>query len=337
MTNITVDINYCATRILNGDLVAFPTETVYGLGANIYNENAINKIFKYKERPNSNPLIIHIYNFNQLIELTELKDEELKIVKKITDIFWPGALTLILPKSKKVNYNLTAGTEFVGIRMPSNKIALDLLKKSNVPIAAPSANKYCHVSPTNYKHVIEDFKNKELTIIPNDKEILDIGIESSIFGFDFKNKIFELLRPGFITINMMSNVLPEFTYKINSKKDNVPGSHNKHYAINKKTFLLTDSSEITFDKNKVSFIDFTSKYQKCNFNKYYSISTEFNYIFAMQNLYNILREVEKDNTEYLIIYLPKENNQNYDAIYNRLIRCCSGNIIKNNTLVNLKL
>jgi len=337
MTTVTEDLNKCANEIINGNLVAFPTETVYGIGASIYNENAINKIFKYKGRPNTNPLIVHIHNYKQLEEITNLTERDLKLVKKITDILWPGPLTLILPKSNKVSKIITANTDYIGVRMPSNKIALDFLKKCNVPVAAPSANKYCHVSPTNYKHVLKEFKNLELAIIPNHSEILDIGIESSIFKLNFEDNVIELLRPGFITFDMLTNILPNFDTINNFEENNVPGSDKKHYAIKKKTFLLTKNLDINLNKDSISFLDFGDKYKSYGFKYYHTLSKNYDFYKAMQNLYSKLHFIENDNTELLIIYFPEENNKYYEVIYNRLIRCCSGNLINNNfNLLNSK-
>lgn len=334
MAVITKDIQKCADEILKGNIVSFPTETVYGLGANIFNQDAIQKIFMFKERPNDNPLIVHIHSFNQLEELTSLSNEELKIVEKVTKILWPGPITLILPKSDLVNYSLTAGTEFVGLRIPDNQLALELLKICNVPIAAPSANKYCHVSPTTYNHVFDDFKDLPIHIINDNIYESTIGIESSIYKFEFEDKNIKLLRPGFITPDILQSLVPEFNIVNNFNESNTPGSHYKHYAINKETYLLTNKSKIPYNKNEVSFIDFGHEYKSYGFKFYHSMSLDCNYVEAMKNIYKILRDVENETTNYLIINLPEKKCDYYNVLYNRLIRCSSGNIINKTKKLN---
>lgn len=335
MAEITDNLDDCAKHISNGGLVSFPTETVYGLGASIYNKEAIQKIFDYKERPKSNPLIVHIYEFNQIYKLVNLPEEKINIIKQITDQLWPGPLTLVLPKSKMVDDIVTSGSEYIGIRLPDNDIAINFLKKCNVPIAAPSANKYCHVSPTHHDHVMNDFKNLPIKIIKNNKDTLNIGIESSIIKIDFEENVITYLRPGFITPNIFNSIirydkwLNKFKFNNKFNETCTPGSNKKHYTINKKTYLLVDNSNIPFNKNEISFIDFGDQYKKYGFNKYYTMSKSRNFLDAMKEIYSILRKIESDDTKYLIIYFPKTDNQFYDAIYNRLIKCSSGNIIRN--------
>ncbi|MBI2110128.1 threonylcarbamoyl-AMP synthase, partial [Candidatus Woesearchaeota archaeon] len=142
--------------LISGEIVAFPTETVYGLGACALNKNAVKKIFKVKGRPADDPLIVHIGNLEDIKRLTkEIPPKAMILMKK----FWPGPLTLVLRKSSKVPLEVSAGLETVAVRMPANKIALELCRKTG-PIAAPSANSFGKPSPTKAKHVYEDLKNK---------------------------------------------------------------------------------------------------------------------------------------------------------------------------------
>ena len=178
----------CSKYLKNGSIVAFPTETVYGLGGNAFNEDAIKKIYLVKERPTTDPLIIHIDSVTRLIEcnlvdLTEL-ELEFETVKMFADKFWPGPLNIILKSFLNVPELVTAGS---GIRIPNNDLALSLIKNSNLPIAAPSANKFGHISPTLISHVEKNFKNQNIINEPvyilEDNVECDIGIESTIIKF----------------------------------------------------------------------------------------------------------------------------------------------------------
>ncbi len=197
--HISDKVATAARYIQQGKLVAFPTETVYGLGANALDSMAVAKIFELKERPSFDPLIIHIAHMDQLEKLVLNEDER---VFKLAEKFWPGPLTMVLPKSQIVPEIVTSGLPTVGIRMPGNAIALELIRKAECPIAAPSANKFGRISPTTAAHV-----KKQL---PNIDYILDggkttVGIESTIIrltdaGFQIRN--------GVITREDLETILP---------------------------------------------------------------------------------------------------------------------------------
>ncbi len=328
MAELTNNIEDCSNHIKLGGLVSFPTETVYGLGANIHDLDSLISIFKVKQRPLNNPLIVHIHDFSQLRKLVNISDSDMELVKVITDKFWPGPLTILFPKSDLVNNLVSGNTNFVGIRMPANDISLEFLKKCEVPIAAPSANKYCHVSPTHYKHVYQEFKNQPIKILKEEDTKFSIGIESTIIKINFDEKKITFLRPGFITKNMIQAACNSnknfFTYEYNLEKEIVPGSNFKHYSINKETYLLEINCDIMID-DKTTFLDFGTEYKDKNFKNYYTMSEKGDLLEAMQNIYSLLWEIEKNNTKVLIIYLPKINSQFYNGLYNRIIKCCSGN------------
>jgi len=151
------NIKKAAKFLKNGEPIAFPTETVYGLGTNIYNKKSIAKVFEIKQRPFFDPLIVHIANLKQLEKVAKVEDERIYLLAKH---FWPGPLTLILPKQKSVPYLVTAGLETVAVRMPQNIIALSLIQELNLPIAAPSANLFTHLSPTTAEHVDKQLGDK---------------------------------------------------------------------------------------------------------------------------------------------------------------------------------
>lgn len=214
-----------------GELVAFPTETVYGLGGDALDDEAAKKIYAAKGRPSDNPLIVHIASCDALQELAV---EVPKIAYDLADRFWPGPMTIILKKSPIVPYGTTGGLDTVAIRMPSHPVAHRLIAESNVYIAAPSANLSGRPSPTTAKHVIQDMDGRIAMII--DGGNCDIGLESTIIDLT-QNKPM-ILRPGFITLEQMREVVPDVEYDpaVISKQMNknivakAPGMKYRHYA-----------------------------------------------------------------------------------------------------------
>lgn len=212
-----------ARIIKEGGLVVFPTETVYGLGANAFDENAVADIFKAKGRPQDNPLIVHISSLEQVKDIAvDIPDEFYKLAEK----FMPGPLTVILKKSAKVPYAVTAGGETVGIRMPKNVYARELIAKS-YPLAAPSANRSKHISPTTAQHVYEDLKG-EIPLILDDGAC-DVGIESTVL--DLTVDVPTILRPGAVTADMLLDIVGAVSQ--NGKVIKIakaPGMKYTHYA-----------------------------------------------------------------------------------------------------------
>jgi L-threonylcarbamoyladenylate synthase len=237
--NIEVElIDYAAEVIKKGGLVAFPTETVYGIGANSFDEEAVKKIFIAKGRPQDNPLILHIASIDQIYDLAEEFPEK---AKKLVKKFWPGPLTVVLKKSPKVPYINTAGMDTVAIRMPSNPIAHLLIKRAGVPISAPSANVSGRPSPTDASHVIEDLYGKVDVIIDGGK--CDVGLESTVI--DLTEEIPVILRPGAVTVNMIREVLGEvrldpFLLKKPDRdiKPKSPGMKYKHYSPKAEVYIV---------------------------------------------------------------------------------------------------
>lgn len=230
-TNPTKEELQTAAGILqNGGLVAFPTETVYGLGGNGLRADAAKKIYEAKGRPSDNPLIIHIADIESLSRLTDSIPEKARI---LAEKFWPGPLTMIFPKSSQVPYGTTGGLDTVAVRMPSHPAALALIRESGVLIAAPSANTSGRPSPTKASHVKEDLDGKIDLIL--DGGTVGIGIESTIV--DMTQEPPMILRPGYITKEMLEETIGTVTIDkaILSKADSslkpkAPGMKYKHYA-----------------------------------------------------------------------------------------------------------
>lgn len=221
-----------AGKILrDGGLVAFPTETVYGLGADALDEKASAKIYAAKGRPSDNPLIVHIADVNALYDLaSEVPEKALVLAEK----FWPGPLTMILKKQDKVPDSITGGLGTVAIRMPSHPVAAELIRRSGVYIAAPSANTSGRPSPTTAQHVYEDLNGRIDMIIDSGK--VDIGLESTIV--DLTGEIPTILRPGYITRAMLEEVVGPVTidkailaeHEDPNLRPKAPGMKYKHYA-----------------------------------------------------------------------------------------------------------
>ncbi|WP_341875812.1 L-threonylcarbamoyladenylate synthase [Defluviitalea saccharophila] len=233
-----VTIKEAAQIIQAGGLVAFPTETVYGLGANALDEASVKKIFQAKGRPSDNPLIVHISSREELPPLVEYIPEKAQI---LMDAFWPGPLTLIFPKSDSIPYSITAGLATVAIRLPQNKIARALIEAAQVPIAAPSANTSGKPSPTKASHVIEDLNGK-IEMILDGGSVL-VGLESTVV--DVTGDIPMILRPGGVTKEMLEEAVGEvlvdpaiLSQKALTSIPKSPGMKYKHYAPKAKVTIV---------------------------------------------------------------------------------------------------
>lgn len=234
LKNSDADILTASEILKNGGLVAIPTETVYGLGANAFSKDASLKIFKAKGRPADNPLIVHIYDFKQLKDIvSEVNENAEKLIKK----FWPGPLTVVMKKSDKIPCEVSAGLDTVAVRMPSHKDAQRLLRTCDIPIAAPSANTSGKPSPTTAKHVYDDMNGKIDAIL--DGGSCRVGLESTVV--DVTDDIPRLLRPGGITYEQLCDtlgtVIKNYEYK-NGEIPRSPGVKYKHYAPNTDVYVL---------------------------------------------------------------------------------------------------
>ena len=221
-----------ASLIRSGQLVAFPTETVYGLGANAYDDLAVSKIFEAKGRPSDNPLIVHIENMNLLGDIAVGIPDDFYI---LYERFMPGPLTVVLLKNRKIGDAVTAGLETVAVRFPRHRTAVELIKRSGCPIAAPSANISAHISPTSAGHVFDDLNGKIPMIIDGGE--CSVGIESTVL--DMTGDIPIILRPGSVTYDMLRKVLKEVIPHSNSSntaglsgKPASPGMKYRHYSPN---------------------------------------------------------------------------------------------------------
>ena len=322
------DLKEAAECIKHGKLVLFPTETVYGIGANGLNSEAIKNIFIAKNRAQDNPLILHISNISMIdIIAKDINDLE----KKLINNFFPGPLTIILKRKDIVPDIVTGCLDTVGIRMPSNKIARDLIELSNTPIAAPSANISGKPSGTNIKDIFNELNDKVDYII--DGGDTQIGLESTVIKV-IDNKI-HILRPGKITyedLRKYAEVVIDENI-LGSLKDNTkilsPGMKYKHYAPNTKCILI-------YSKDKNKLINEIKKFENektliiINDNKLNIFQNAIGYGSTLEeishNIFKLLRKADKANKDLIIIEGVNPEGLGL-AIMNRLIRACSHNYI----------
>lgn len=259
-TTITNSVKIAADIIKKGNVAAFPTETVYGIGANAYNEKAVRKIFKAKGRPADNPLIVHIARKK---DISVLSKDITPSAKKIIKEFFPGPVTVILKKNEIVPDVVTAGLDTIAIRMPASKIARELIMLSGVPIAAPSANLSGSPSPTNFIHVLKDMRNKIPCVLvgPDAK----YGLESTVI--DCTGKYPVILRPGSVTLEQIKKLDKNAVYQKRVGKVKSPGQKYKHYAPKAKVkFVKHETSNVKRETSNVkrgkAYIGLNKKFTK---------------------------------------------------------------------------
>lgn len=334
---LNIDLNKieeASICIKQGKIVLFPTETVYGIGANALDKNAVDKIFKAKGRASDNPLIVHICNLEMLNNLVQEIGE---IEQKLIDNFWPGPLTIIFKRKECVPNNVTAGLETVGIRMPSNKIARKLIELAKLPIAAPSANISGKPSGTKIEDIIDELDGKVDYIL--DAGMVDIGVESTVVRI-VENKV-HILRPGKITVEDIKklglNVIVEKQIMEEcspNQKVMSPGMKYRHYAPNTKCLLVysDDENKMIEEINKqientgnVLVLGRTSHLDKYNTNNKLDMGESLEDI--SKNIFTLLRKVDKYKVSLVIIEGVKKEGLGL-AIMNRLIRACEHNYIE---------
>jgi len=321
-----------ADILAGGGLVAFPTETVYGLGAVINHEAALHDIFQVKGRPDDNPLILHIWHHRQLSEITETVDPR---YQRLIDAFWPGPLTLIFPKKAEISSTVTAGLPTVAVRMPSHPVARELLRLVNRPVAAPSANLSGRPSPTRGEHVREDLDGKIPMII--DAGPCPAGIESTVLLLAEKPYI---LRPGSVTREMVEEILAEPVEVVTGgetvDRPQAPGMKYRHYAPEAPVTLVEGEEQAvvaainrmigeTGDENIIvlAFSEHLNCYQDVTV---LDLGPRESPWIAAARLYDLLRSC--DQMKATRIYVEGlEKTGVGTAVENRLFKAAGGNVI----------
>lgn len=321
-----------AEIIKNGGLVAFPTETVYGLGANALDPQAVKKIFTAKGRPQDNPLISHVDSIDMVLPLVEDFNED---ARKLAERFWPGPLTIIMKKSSLVPDAVSAGLSTVAIRFPSDPIARALISAAGVPIAAPSANLSGSPSPTSAKHVISDLSGRVDMIL--NSHSCDVGVESTVISLAGEKP--RLLRPGFVTPEELSKVLGEididkavFSSISNDTVVHAPGMKYKHYAPKARVFVVKGDFEsfLRFIENKKNektvVMCFDGEGDKLNV-PYIEYGNEFDSKEQATRLFDALRKVDEMGAEVVFARCPDCTGVGL-AVTNRLFKAAGFEVLE---------
>ncbi len=321
------DIALAGEILKNGGLVAFPTETVYGLGADALNDESVKKIYIAKGRPSDNPLIVHIAEKNDIFPLVK---EVTPAAKALIDHFFPAPLTIILPKSDKIGNTVSGGLKTVAVRMPQNETARALIKAAGTPIAAPSANTSGLPSPTKAKHVIDDMAGKIDAVING--EDCDFGIESTVITL--ASDVPTILRPGAVTKEMLEAVIGRVEIDsavLEGMKNNEtaasPGMKYKHYAPKAKIMLVHASGEkyerfvnAKKDAFALCFEEDNITIPKVTFGRKSDDASQ------AKELFDALRQLDERGAKKVYARIPNKNGVGM-AVYNRLIRAAAFCII----------
>ncbi|MDE2854293.1 MAG: L-threonylcarbamoyladenylate synthase [Chloroflexota bacterium] len=326
-------IDVAGRTILAGALVAFPTETVYGLGANAMDAAAVAKIFAAKGRPANDPLIAHIANFEQLpLVARDIPDLALELAQR----FWPGPLTLVLKKSSGIPDNLTAGLDTVALRMPNHPVAQALLRAAARPIAAPSANKFSRPSPTRAQHVLDDLAG--LVDVLLDAGPTSIGVESTILSLVDDPP--RLLRPGGLSLEALRALCPALDYAPHYLGDDVvapaPGAMLRHYSPRARLLLFSGADEaavsaamraeiarcdnvglLASDADALQFADLNIPIERLGAN-----AEE-----AALRLFAAMRALDRRGLDTIVARAPEKQGLGL-ALWDRLLRAAAGSLIE---------
>lgn len=290
-------------ELQQGQIVALPTETVYGLGASVEHESALQEIFRTKGRPSFDPLIVHVSSLAQAKSLVKIWPP---VADKLALEFWPGALTLILKKKDHISMTITAGLKTVGIRLPSHPIMRSIIENLGAPIAAPSANRFKRTSPTTVAHVRTEFPDADFAIVNGGPS--EVGIESTIVSLG-EDRI-EILRLGMISKSEIEKVVgrPVSILESDAALGLAPGTLREHYQTSKPLYLLSET-EIP-----------SGILQQ----KFFEISLPSDPFAAARTLYSKMREADLSEAELLIVRKTALHDGPYwDAIWDRLSRAAS--------------
>lgn len=322
----------CAAKILKqGGLVAMPTETVYGLAANTFDEEAIKKIFVAKGRPQDNPLIVHISDREMLKKVVASVP---KSAEKLIERFWPGPLTMVLPRSKNVPEVVSAGLDTVAVRMPSNPVARELIRVSGLPLAAPSANLSGSPSPTTAEHVLADLDGRIDAVIMSGRS--DVGVESTVVTLATNPP--RLLRPGGVTFEQLKEILPDIVIDkavlSEPEKDKPvasPGMKYKHYSPKAKVVMLEGSLE--------KFCDYVNQnaaegVEALMFSGEQGVNVPIRYFGNKDDapsqaavLFDALRSLDQSGCKICYARVPEKSGVGL-AVYNRLVRAAGFEVIE---------
>lgn len=322
-------VSVASDILKSGGIVAVPTETVYGLAASAFSDEAIKAVFTAKGRPQDNPLIVHISNLDMLGNVArDIPDVAYTCAKE----FWPGPFTMVLPKGDKIADSVSGGLQTVAVRFPSEKTICDIIEKSGLALAAPSANTSGRPSPTTAAHVIEDLDGKiDAVVCGND---CAVGVESTVVSLVGEKS--RLLRPGAVTPEQLRKVLPDLVIDdavLEQLKEGEsaasPGMKYKHYAPKTRAILVEGCSNsfVRFvnEKTDCAAICFEEEYYNVNAPKI-SYGSKRDESTLAKNVFSVLRDIDDLGVKEVYIHAPSKKGVGL-AVYNRLIRACGFNVV----------
>lgn len=297
-TVIGNDIKQAAAYLISGEVVAIPTETVYGLAGDALNEDAVLKIFAVKNRPSFNPLIVHVANWQQALNYVQQVPAKAKL---LAQAFTPGPLTFLLPKKNTVPDLVTAGSDKVAIRIPGHPLALALLNSIDFPLAAPSANPFGYISPVTAQHVYEGLQDKIPYIL--DGGAATVGLESTIIGFDEMENVL-LYRTGGISAEQIEELLHEkvtVAKPVAEENPETAGQLKSHYAPHTALYVGDiDTLKKQFEGKRIASISFTRQFEGIDASKQFLLSESGHLDEAAKNLFTVLRLTDKLNVDVIL-------------------------------------
>ncbi len=322
------NLEYCGELIRNGELVAFPTETVYGLGADALNEQAVKNIYLAKGRPSDNPLIVHIADVDDIDKIARFVPEKAKLVIKN---FMPGSVTVVMPKRPEIPDAVTGGLDTVAVRMPAHKVALDFIRACQRPICAPSANTSTRPSPTLASHVYDDLNGKIAAII--DGGACSVGVESTVI--DFAGYKPRLLRAGGLPLEKLEAVIGPVQREVKSEVPLCPGMKYKHYSpaaevvvflpsgerVNK---IIARYDELVDDGRNPVIMTLSGHASEYGDRKIIDVGVDSE-AYA-HNLFSALRNCDKEGYDAALAEGVDESGYGL-SVMNRIIKSAGGNVI----------
>ncbi len=327
-------IKEAAMWIREGEVIAFPTETVYGLGADACSNKAIEKIFDAKGRPSDNPLIVHIANKDQLAQAASSWNET---AERLMDRFWPGPLTIILPKNERIAERTTAGLASVGVRMPDHPVALALIEASGLPLAAPSANRSGKPSPTIGEHVYQDLNGRIKGII--DGGATGVGLESTVV--EVTGETVTILRPGGITKAQLETVVSEVEWDRalleTEQAPKSPGMKYTHYAPDAPLYLVEGSAaffqsqidDFKREGKKVGMLVSEELASQLQADEVKSLGSSLQVEGVAQRLYHQLRAFDETEVDVILGETYPIDGMG-EALMNRLLKAAGNRVITEN-------
>lgn len=318
---------YCTIKeavlaLRSGEIAALPTETVYGLAASIFKEEAIRNIFSVKGRPLLDPLIVHVLDFSWLDRCAVLENKILDRAKKLAKNFWPGPLTIILPKKPCINDLLTAGKQTVAIRCPAHEIFREILKETDFPIAAPSANPFGYVSPTKASHVAKTLGDKVKFIVDGGE--CKVGLESTIV--DICSDTIRILRPGAITYDDIRSCIGEEIeqYKSIVKEHDIdcPGQLSQHYSPKTKLHLIKNTDDASQFSGKQNAIILLKRPNNLHSENIFWLSEDGDLNTIAHTIFDMLQTIDSMSFEQIFCQIPDKIGIG-EAINDRLSRAAA--------------